>query len=275
MDLKFIPVATVAIVLIFPQITAAAEVKKKGRSLVSRPAAQNRASRSGIAEIHKRLLERKIATRDALKQLLADDEKKLARQSAEYEIKKRDYQRHATSQEDVIKSGQALSRMRGEIERLRQWIAEDDAALALAGYVRREQQERIAETPRGGTIITAAFIRYNGPADWSLDDAGKIGKFFFEHFGHAMPISAMGQSATHDRMGLDHREAMDVAVQPDSTEGRGLMAYLREAGIPFIAFRNRIRGMATGAHIHIGRPSLRLMHVRQILTSPATNEKEG
>lgn len=275
MDLKFIPVATVAIVLIFPQITAAAEVKKKGRSLVSRPAAQNRASRSGIAEIHKRLLERKIATRDALKQLLADDEKKLARQSAEYEIKKRDYQRHATSQEDVIKSGQAMSRTRGEIERLRQWIAEDDTALALAGYVRREQQERIAETPRGGTIITAAFIRYNGPADWSLDDAGKIGKFFFEHFGHAMPISAMGQSATHDRMGLDHREAMDVAVQPDSTEGRGLMAYLREAGIPFIAFRNRIRGMATGAHIHIGRPSLRLMHVRQILTSPATNEKEG
>jgi hypothetical protein len=220
-------------------------------------------------------LERKIATRDALKQLLADDEKQLARQSAEYEIKKRDYQRHATSQEDVIKSGQAMSRTRGEIERLRQWIAEDDTALALAGYVRREQQERIAETPRGGTIITAAFIRYNGPADWSLDDAGKIGKFFFEHFGHAMPISAMGQSATHDRMGLDHREAMDVAVQPDSTEGRGLMAYLREAGIPFIAFRNRIRGMATGAHIHIGRPSLRLMHVRQILTSPATNEKEG
>ena len=55
-------------------------------------------------------------------------------------------------------------------------IAEDDAALALAGYVRREQQERIAETPRGTMLVTSAFIRYNGPADWSLDDAGKISK---------------------------------------------------------------------------------------------------
>jgi hypothetical protein len=32
--------------------------------------------------------------------------------------------------------------------------------------------------------------------------------------------------------------------------------------------------MATGAHIHIGRPSLRLMHVKQVLTPPAPPEKE-
>ena len=48
-------------------------------------------------------------------------------------------------------------------------------------------------------------------------------------------MSAYGQTALHDRMGLDHRDALDVAVHPDSPEGRALMEYLREAGIPFIA----------------------------------------
>jgi hypothetical protein len=63
-------------------------------------------------------------------------------------------------------------------------------------------------------------------------------------------------------MGLDHREAMDVAIRPDSKEGLQLMAYLRKTGIPFIAFRNKMRGLATGAHIHIGRPSARLQEVK-------------
>jgi hypothetical protein len=68
----------------------------------------------------------------------------------------------------------------------------------------------------------------------------------------------MGQSRTHDRLGLDHRDAIDVALRPDSPEGRDLMAYLRKAGIPFLAFRGKIASVSTGAHIHIGRPSPRL-----------------
>jgi hypothetical protein len=36
-----------------------------------------------------------------------------------------------------------------------------------------------------------------------------------------------------------------------------LIGYLRQSGIPFIAFRNAVPGAATGAHIHIGKPSLR------------------
>ncbi len=50
-------------------------------------------------------------------------------------------------------------------------------------------------------------------------------------------------------------------MRPDSAEGRGLMAYLRGAGIPFIAFRGRMSSMSTGAHIHIGRPSPRLVEM--------------
>jgi hypothetical protein len=86
----------------------------------------------------------------------------------------------------------------------------------------------------------------------------QIKRFFFQTFGKALPISALGQTAVHDRMNFDHKDAMDVAVHPDTPEGRGLIAHLRQAGIPFIAFRGSVAGSATGAHIHIGNPSLKI-----------------
>jgi hypothetical protein len=68
----------------------------------------------------------------------------------------------------------------------------------------------------------------------------------------------VGQTATHRKLGFDHRHAVDVAVHPDSAEGQVLMHYLRSEGIPFIAFRSAVPGSATDAHIHIGRPSPRI-----------------
>ena len=91
-----------------------------------------------------------------------------------------------------------------------------------------------------------------------LADAARIQRFFSARFGRALPISAFGQTAAHDRIGFDHRQAIDVAVHPDSPEGLGLLDYLRSIGIPFIAFRRAVAGEATGAHIHIGQPSRRI-----------------
>jgi hypothetical protein len=73
-----------------------------------------------------------------------------------------------------------------------------------------------------------------------------------------LPIGAFGQSALHDRWGYDHRNAMDVGVNPDSNEGQVLMEYLRANGIPFTAFHFAVPGVATGPHIHIGLPSHRI-----------------
>ena len=73
-----------------------------------------------------------------------------------------------------------------------------------------------------------------------------------------MPVSAYGQTDVHDRMGFAHHGAIDVALHPDSAEGRALMAHLQSLGIPFLAFRAAVAGSATGAHIHIGPPSHRL-----------------
>ena len=72
-------------------------------------------------------------------------------------------------------------------------------------------------------------------------------RFFAERFGHPLPVSALGQTAAHDRLGFDHRNAIDVAVHPDSPEGRALMRYLRGHGIPFLAFRGAQRGRSPPA----------------------------
>jgi hypothetical protein len=59
-------------------------------------------------------------------------------------------------------------------------------------------------------------------------------------------------------MGFDHRNRVDVAVHPDQPEGVWLRDYLMQNGIPFFAFRQAVRGKATGAHIHIGPISTRI-----------------
>jgi hypothetical protein len=99
---------------------------------------------------------------------------------------------------------------------------------------------------------TNAFARFAGSGRWSIQDAGQIQEFFQSKFRRNLPISAFGQSGTHNRLGFDHRNAMDVALHPDSIEGRTLIAYLESRNIPFAAFRQAIPGSATGPHIHIG-----------------------
>jgi hypothetical protein len=106
-----------------------------------------------------------------------------------------------------------------------------------------------------GVVERIAYFRYDGPARWSLSNAGTIQTFFYSKFHRQLPISAFGQSELHNQMGFDHSNAMDVGLNPDSAEGRALISYLESAGIPFIAFRRAVPGAASGPHIHIGRPS--------------------
>lgn len=96
-----------------------------------------------------------------------------------------------------------------------------------------------------------------GGGSWSLANASLVDTFFRSRFGRALPVSAFGQSAVHTKLRYDHSNAVDVPLHPDSAEGQALLDFLRQQGIPFLAFRGAIPGVATGAHIHIGRPSAR------------------
>jgi hypothetical protein len=116
---------------------------------------------------------------------------------------------------------------------------------------------RARPIPRGGLVSTTAMIRFNGGASWALSDAWKVQRFFLDAFKKPLPVAVFGQGSIHDRWHLDHRNAMDISLHPDSPEGQALLNFLRTNGIPFLAFRQAIPGTATGPHIHIGRPSHR------------------
>ncbi len=142
------------------------------------------------------------------------------------------------------------------VHELRHTVTEADIAITEA--ILGEKVLRMPVLPVGGFTQTAELTRFNGGFKWSIKEAPRIEKFFAQTFGRSLPVTALGQSHTHNRLGFDHRESIDIGLHPDSAEGRTLIDYLRRSGIPFLAFRQAVPGTATGPHIHIGRPSARL-----------------
>jgi hypothetical protein len=173
----------------------------------------------------------------------------------EVQEKRELYEKGYISALDLHESQRSLANV--EIKLMEAELKIVETKIAIREVSARRELLRLPPLGAGEYSETAALIRYNGKANWSLADAKKIEKFFKDTFGRVLPISAVGQTPFHERMRFDHRNAMDVALHPDSSEGRALIAYLRKEGIPFIAFVNSVAGSATGAHIHIGRPSLR------------------
>jgi hypothetical protein len=139
----------------------------------------------------------------------------------------------------------ALASTQAEIGEAERMVAEAEAAAVLAS---------LPPARPGVLTVTPTLLRFHGARPWSLPS---LERFFAERFHRALPVSALGQTAVHDRLGFDHRNALDVAVHPDSSEGQALMAWLRAQGMSFLAFRGPIAGESTGAHVHIGEPSPR------------------
>ena len=197
------------------------------------------------------------AYRATLERVLAIHERELARRSELAELRQDLFERGVLSKKEFDDGLQAQNDARKNVEETRRAMADTDRMLAEARMA--EQLARLTPLARGAYEETAGLVRYNGTAAWSLSHGvSRLQQFFIGRFGRALPVSALGQTALHDRMGFDHRNALDVAVHPDSPEGRALMAYLRQAGIPFIAAWGAIPGATSGAHIHIGQPSPRI-----------------
>ncbi len=165
------------------------------------------------------------------------------------------------SKSEFEQSKTALARAQAKLADTQQRIR--DAETIIGEAEARTKLASLPPLPSGGYSEAGGFVRFNGTAAWSLSNAGQIEQFFAARFGRPLPVSARGESEVHRQMHFDHRNAMDVALHPDSPEGRALMEYLRKENIPFLAFRGRVAGSSTGAHIHIGNPSLRLTGVKR------------
>lgn len=222
------------------------EVKQTAPNVGAADVAKSRENLIAATEAYKESLEK-------LKQMYADEEKRAAELLGK---RKRLFDAGIIAKRELEASELALAETRNKIEDVRKRLGEADNLIAEANAL--DQLAKLPPTPAGSYTSNLRMIRYTGTSKWSLGEVGRVEGFFRAKFSRALPISAIGQSATHDRLGFDHRESVDVALHPDSEEGQELMAYLRSQGIPFIAFRSAVPGSATGAHIHIGRPSHRL-----------------
>jgi hypothetical protein len=159
-----------------------------------------------------------------------------------------------TAEEDAARTREKVVEAQAQLKGADMAVAE-----ALVEAKADEPARKLRPSSVAGAVSTlvrtTAYIRYGGAGVWSIADAAGIKQFFIRRFGRALPIGAFGQSALHDRWGYDHRNAMDIGVNPDSNEGQVLMEYLRDNGIPFTAFHFAVPGKATGPHIHVGLPS--------------------
>lgn len=194
---------------------------------------------------------------ESLRRLLELQRQDEARAAALVEKRKQLLELGLIAQREVAAAEQELAATRAktietlkQIDQAEQLIAEVEAAEELT-----KQPPVVPRT----VYTTKLLIRYAGTSRWSLSDFGTVDIFFRLKFGRPLPVSAFGQTETHNHLGFDHREALDVAVHPDSEEGRELINFLRGRGISFIAIRGAIVGSATGAHIHIGSPSKRML----------------
>src|SRR5262249_23162906 len=86
----------------------------------------------------------------------------------------------------------------------------------------------------------------------------QLEKEFETAFLRPLPVSARGDTGFHRALGFNHTGRIDVAVAPDSPEGRWLRNWLERGHVPYLAFKSFVPGQASAPHIHIGPPSLRL-----------------
>jgi hypothetical protein len=214
-------------------------------------------ARKSLAELTADVIRATQQYREAVARSLPQHEANVREAAAAVEERRRLHAAGALPASYVADAEQALVAAERELTEARDALEEADRLIFEADL--QQRLARLAPLPRGGYEDSATLVRFNGTAAWSLRNVAALEQRFLEAFGRAMPISAYGQTKVHDRLGLDHRTAVDVAVHPDSPEGQWLMKYLRSAGIPFIGVRGAVPGASTGAHVHVGPASPRLL----------------
>lgn len=194
----------------------------------------------------------------SLEQLKTFYEKDVTRAEEKLAKSRELYAEGLLAKKDVDEGERAVADAKAKVAETEQRMKAADAQVADALVEEKAlvEEAKSPPVPRGRLVRTTAYIRYSGTGSWSLSSgAGRVMGFFQQTFGRQLPVSAFGQTAVHNSLGFDHRNAMDVAVNPASREGQALISYLQANGIPFFAFYVAIPGSATGPHIHVGMPS--------------------
>jgi len=138
-----------------------------------------------------------------------------------------------------------LAETRARLAREINAMAQSEEAFASRLQTAPTEAHKIAERFDGNGLFNPLIFQ-------------RVETAFAGRFGHALPVSANGETAVHRALGFDHTGRIDVALHPDQPEGIWLRQYLTANRIPFFAFSQAVPGKATGAHIHLGPMSTRL-----------------
>ena len=217
--------------------------------------AADRAAADTLEESLAELEQRTREYRTSLERLVAMLEAGATRATAAAEHARRLHTQGAVARRDADEAARAAEAAQARLDQTRKQLADVDGLMVEA-----QALQRLASLPPvkpGAEQSTPEVVEYHGVTTWTLAQVANLDRFFSARFGRPLPVSALGQTPVHDRLGFDHRNAADVAVHPDSVEGRALLDHLRALGIPFLAFRGPVAGASTGAHVHVGAPSPR------------------
>ena len=231
--------------------------KQKAPPAAAKPAAEQ--SQSELAKLRDQYISTTKEYKASLQRLLALYENSLRKAQEKQDQAQKLFADGLMSQREVEQTAAAVTSWQLKVTETQTQITGADTQIAQA-LIEVEGEKEIAKlgpVRRGTLIRTTSFIRYNGVGAWALAQANRVETFFQQTFKRPLPIAVFGQGAIHNQWRLDHRNAMDISLNPDGAEGQALINFLQSNGIPFSAFRGAIPGVATGPHIHIGMPSHR------------------
>jgi hypothetical protein len=247
----------IVLMLSFTVAGAQAQGRKKPRIVENAPVVISEANAPAMPQDRVEIVKAAEVYKISLRQLLAAREAE-ATEAGEKMAKLHElYQDGLISRLQLEEEERKLVEVRHKVEETRKQLAGADSLVveSLAQNESSSVTDFEAMPSSKAALKKVAYIRFKGTADWSRSEIGKVETFYRAKFKKPLPVSVAGQSETHTRLGYDHRNAVDVGVHPDSTEGRALMTYLSGQNIPFMAFRRAVPGSSTGPHIHIGKVS--------------------
>jgi hypothetical protein len=247
------------VVLFVTGSTVTAFAQSKRRSAQGNSKARQTAPVSDLARLRDEYIAATESYKDSLEKLRLSYEKSLRLAEDKFATSSKLYDEGLISRVQLDGYEHAVIEAKAKVAETDRQKESADSQIANVILETRAEKElaKKLKLAKGGLITTTWLLRYNGASGWTLSDAWKIQSFFSDTFKRALPVAVFGQGAIHDRWRLDHRNAMDINLHPDSPEGQALLSFLQRNAIPFSAFRQAIPGTATGPHIHIGRPSHR------------------
>jgi hypothetical protein len=229
--------------------------KRSGKKKTSTPPP----AATELTKLREKFIDATKEYKTSLEKLLTFYEADVKKAEQKLEVSKKLLAEGLIAKTQVQDNEHALAAAQARVAETRRQMtgADDQIAGALLEADADEQIAKNLNLAKQRLVRTSSFIRFTGGSGWNIGEAYKIQRFFSDTFRKELPIAVFGQGAIHNRWRLDHRNAMDISLHPDSPEGQSLLNFLQRNGIPYLAFRGAIPGTATGPHIHIGKPSHR------------------